>query len=233
VTVEDNAIRLGLSDVHGFGEKEIETLEYERRRKPFSSLADLVKRTRLDRRRVEALVLAGGLDYLGERRQLLWDIAEAFRIAHRPAPASSERGPRELPLRSPDEQVTLPPMDRHTRLSTAFAYTGVSLEGHLTELRRDVFTRAGARSISELSQMKHGQKVKVGGLIVALQRPPTAKGFAFLALEDPTGMVNVVVAPQVYAQYREAIHSTFVLIEGVVQKDHGAINVVAAQVRAI
>jgi error-prone DNA polymerase len=81
--------------------------------------------------------------------------------------------------------------------------------------------------------LKHGQKVKVGGLIVTLQRPPTAHGFAFLALEDPTRLVNVVIAPQVYAQYREAIHSTFVIVDGVVQKDHGTVNVVATQVRMI
>ena len=70
-------------------------------------------------------------------------------------------------------------------------------------------------------------------LSVTRQRPPTMQGYAFLALQAPTGLVNVVIAPQVYAQYREAIHSTFVIVEGVVQKDHGAINVVAAQVRAI
>jgi error-prone DNA polymerase len=223
-TVEGDAIRLGLDYMHGFGAEHIEALISERERRRFASLADLVRRTGLDRPHIEALVQAGALDYLGDRRQLLWDIAEAFRLAKRP---------RELPLKSPDEQARLSPMDRHTRLSTAFAFTGVSLDGHLTELRRDAFTRAGARSIGELSQLKHGQKVRVGGLIVTLQRPPTANGFAFLALEDPTGLVNVVVAPQVYAQYREAIHSTFVIIDGVVQKHHGAINVVAVEVRAI
>ena len=72
--------------------------------------------------------------------------------------------------------------------------------------------------------------MKVGGLIVTLQRPPTAKGFAFLALEDPDGIVNVVIAPDVYAQYRDAIHSTFVVIDGILQRDHGAINVIAREV---
>lgn len=71
----------------------------------------------------------------------------------------------------------------------------------------------------------------MGGLIVTLQRPPTANGYAFLAPEDPTGLVKLVIAPQVNAPYREAIHSTFVIVDGVVQKDHGAINVVAAQVK--
>ena len=91
VTVEGDAIRLGLSDVHGFGPEQIETLIAERQRGPFRSLNDLVKRTGFDRPHVEALVLAGALDYLGERRQLLWDIAEAYRLAKRP---------RELPLPS-------------------------------------------------------------------------------------------------------------------------------------
>lgn len=237
--VEGEAIRLGLSYVRGFGSQSdgernqaLETLEDERRRGPFTSLADLVERTGLDRRRVEALVLAGALDYLstgsrqglGERRELLWDIAEAYRLARRP---------RELPLRSPDERASLPPMDAETRLATTFAYTGVSPEAHLTELRRDAFTRAGARSVKELPKLRNGQKVKVGGIIVARQRPPTAKGVCFLAVEDPDGMVNVVVPPNVYAECRQAVRETFVIVEGVLQKEHGAIHVVAREVREI
>jgi len=224
VAVEGKAIRLSLSDVHGFGPEQIEIIDTERQRGPFRSLNDLVKRTALARPHVEALVLSGALDYLGERRQLLWDIAEAFRLAKRP---------HELKLVTPDERATLPRMDDTTRLSTTFAFTGSSLDGHLTELRRDAFTKAGAISISELSKLKHGQAVKVGGLIVARQHPPTAKGFAFLAVEGPSGMVNVVLSPDVYAASREALHGAFVLIEGVVQKDHRAINVVAQRINAL
>ncbi|MGH8632465.1 MAG: error-prone DNA polymerase, partial [Burkholderiales bacterium] len=224
VTVEGNAIRLGLNTVQGFGPEHIEAIEAERQRGPFASLAELVRRTDLDRRHVEALALAGALDHLGGRRQLVWDIAEAYRLAKRP---------RELSLHSPDERAELRPMSTSERLATTFAYTGVSLEGHLTTLRRDAFTRAGARPISELAQLKQGQRVRVGGVIVARQHPPTAKGFAFLALEDPDGIVNIVVHPDVYARCREAIHSFFVVVDGVVQKDRGAIHVVAGEISAI
>jgi DNA polymerase III alpha subunit len=123
-------------------------------------------------------------------------------------------------------------LHRSLPLSSAFAFMGVGLEGHLTATRWDAFTRAGAQPIRELPHLKHGQKVKTG-LIVARQHPPTAKGFCFLAVEDPDGMVNVVVPPAVYEQCREAIHSVFVIIEGVVQKDHGAINFLAAAVREV
>jgi len=40
---------------------------------------------------------------------------------------------------------------------------------------------------------------------VARQHPPTAKGFAFLAIEDSDGMINVVIAPEVYARDRAAL----------------------------
>ena len=46
-------------------------------------------------------------------------------------------------------------------------------------------------------------------------------------------MVNVVAPPDVYSQCRQAIHSAFVVVEGVVQKDHGAINVLATAVREV
>lgn len=48
-----------------------------------------------------------------------------------------------------------------------------------------------------------------------------------MAVEDPTDLVNVVLASAVYAQCRSVLQGAFVLIGGVVQKDHGAINVVA------
>jgi error-prone DNA polymerase len=98
------------------------------------------------------------------------------------------------------------------------------LEAHLTELRRDIFTKAGATPINEQSRLKHGQRVKIGGLSVARQHPPTANGFAFLAVEDPGGMVNVVIAPDVYARDRVAFQGAFVLIQGILQKKHKTIT---------
>lgn len=106
--------------MHGFGPEQIELLEQERWRGPYRSLNDLVKRTGLDRLRVEALVLSGALDYMGARRQLLWDITQAYRLARRP---------KELPMKSKDERVRLPPMDARTRLATSFAFTGAAWKG--------------------------------------------------------------------------------------------------------
>ena len=46
-------------------------------------------------------------------------------------------------------------------------------------------------------------------------------------------MVNVIIAPDIYTRDRIALQGVFVLIGGVLQKDHGAINVVARQIEAV
>jgi len=46
-------------------------------------------------------------------------------------------------------------------------------------------------------------------------------------------MVNVVIAPDIYTRDRSALQGAFVLVNGVLQKDHGAVNVVARQIIAI
>lgn len=42
-----------------------------------------------------------------------------------------------------------------------------------------------------------------------------------------------MLAPDVYAQSREALRGAVVLIEDMVQKDHGAINVIARAIRSL
>ncbi len=68
---------------------------------------------------------------------------------------------------------------------------------------------------------------------MAWQHPPTAKGFAFLAVEDSSGMVNIVIAPDIYTRDRAALQGAFVLVDGVLQKDHKALNVVAKTISGV
>ena len=55
----------------------------------------------------------------------------------------------------------------------------------------------------------------------------------FLALEDSSGLVNIVVPPQVYAQYRSGCRAPFALVCGRLQLDGGAVHVVAQRVEPV
>ena len=224
-TLQSGAVRLGLQSIHRLGAEQIRLLLQERRRAPFLSLTGLLRRTALSRPSAESLLLSGAMDYLhpaGDRRQLLWDLAESYHAATEPL---------SLPART--EQIKLTPMTAAQRLETEFAVTGVSSRCHPTDLHRQLFDRTGALLVAQLSKLRDGQRVTVGGMVVARQRPPTARGICFLALEDSSGVLNVVVYPDVYAQHRAGCRAAFALIHGRLQLEHGAVHVVAREVLAV
>jgi error-prone DNA polymerase len=75
---------------------------------------------------------------------------------------------------------------------------------------------------------------KVGGMVITRQRPGTAKGFVFLTLEDETGLVNVIVNPNVYERNRRLIRSSVALvIEGTLQKEQGTLDILAKRFWAL
>jgi error-prone DNA polymerase len=62
------------------------------------------------------------------------------------------------------------------------------------------------------------RNVGVAGLVICRQRPPTAKGFAFLTLEDETGLLNVVVTPKRFELQAELISTApLLLVRGTLQ----------------
>src|SRR5699024_2515330 len=89
----------------------------------------------------------------------------------------------------------------------------------------------------DLQTTRHEQRVRIGGLVVARQRPGTAKGIVFMLLEDEHGTINLVVPPEVYERDRLAVRSEpLVVVEGKVEKyasGGGAINVVITKIAGL
>lgn len=80
----------------------------------------------------------------------------------------------------------------------------------------------------KLARVRDEARVVVAGLAVIRQRPPTAKGFVFVTLEDEFGTINVVIKPQVYEQFREQIlHHDILCLKGTKQ-ENGTQSVVRA-----
>jgi error-prone DNA polymerase len=66
---------------------------------------------------------------------------------------------------------------------------------------------AGAATSIDLATLPHGSRVQVAGLVVARQRPGTAKGIVFMLLEDEGGTINLIVPPQVYERHRLTVRT--------------------------
>jgi error-prone DNA polymerase len=63
------------------------------------------------------------------------------------------------------------------------------------------------------------RRVKVGGFVIARQKPGTAKGITFLLLKDEGGTLNVIVPAKLYeAQPLIVRTEPLILIEGVLER---------------
>ena len=75
---------------------------------------------------------------------------------------------------------------------------------------------------------------RVSGAVITRQRPGTAKGFVFLSLEDETGIANIIVNPDVFALFKRTIvDAPYLIVEGVLQNQDGAVSVKADRVDAL
>jgi DNA polymerase III alpha subunit len=93
---------------------------------------------------------------------------------------------------------------------------------------------AGTIASGRLKELPNGSTVQLAGIVVARQRPQTAKGYVFVLFEDEDGPINVIVKPKIYQRDRSIIRmEPFVAVKGRLQKDGETINVIAHGVRAL
>ncbi len=218
-------VRLGLRYVRGLGPAALARLEAERACGPYRSLADFCRRTGLPRAAIENLIAIGAFDSFGlARRELLWQLGLLYRP---PGPQAA------LPLSTEQDMVALPPFTPAEELLADYTVSGLSPRYHPIGLVRRRLP-PGVASSARLGRLRHGAPARVAGMIVCRQRPPTAKGFVFLTLEDEHGLMNVIVRPAVYARDRRTINGEgLVLVDGAVQRQQGVLNLLAHQVCAL
>jgi error-prone DNA polymerase len=221
---EQPALRLGMRLVKGLGEGAVAAIVKARGEAPLASLTDLVRRAGLKKNEVEALAEAGALEALvPARREALWR-ARAPR-----APGLFEGVPIEA-----DEDVGLPPMTALEQLSLDYGRVGLSIDDHPMRHVRPALRGRRVRRAEELKGMRHGEGVRVAGLVVGRQRPATASGVTFVTLEDETGVVNVIIQKQVFADnYQVARHARLMLVSGRLERQGEVIHVLARELERL
>ncbi len=236
-TVESSALRVGLGFIRHWSEETATATVLEREQHgPFKSVGDFIRRApaTLKRTAIEALMWVGGCDGFGlTRRELLWQVG--LWLPPKASQSGDGRGRRqlELALNHPHEQLAFGGLAAHERLLAEYATLGFSASGHPLSLVRNALPHDLTLN-RDLGNLKAGVKCKVAGLVVARQRPETAKGIVFMLVEDETGMTNVIVRPDVYDRYRAAVRGEpFVLVTGKLAKDDGTVNVLAEKVEGL
>jgi len=250
-------VRIGLGYVLGVRRDEVDALVQARReRGPFRSLAELASRAGAGRPSLEKLAWAGACDTLAlpapgssaadgssvaasgssaadgssVRRSVLWQLGVA---------APGDRVPAGTQLSLPLEVPAAPALralDPWEGMVADYATTGLTLGPHPLALLRPTLP-AGMVTCQDLGRLPHEAPVRIGGLVVARQRPGTAKGIVFILLEDEFGTINLIVPPPVYERHRLIVRTEPLLmatgrLERLPQAG-GAINIYVRHLRAL
>jgi error-prone DNA polymerase len=249
-------VRVGLGYIRGLRRDWVDALVCERERGgAFRTLSDLSSRAGPAGPALELLAWAGACDSLVDpaaavdqtaavdaasvtgaaaatspRRLALW------RLGMVPAGRNVPGGVQlTLPLDLP-QAPALAPLSGWEEVLADYGMTGLTAKAHPMELIRRRLP-SGSVDSRELSRMSHGRRVRVGGMVVARQRPGTAGGVVFVLLEDEFGVINLIVPPKVYERHRLVVRSEpLLLAQGKLERyaqGGGAINVLVDTIAAI
>lgn len=243
-------IRFGLTAVKGVGENAVAAIIAARETGGrFHSIWDFCRRVdqaQVNKRALESLIKAGALDSTGgSRAGMLEVLAQAMGQAAR-ARSDAAAGQESLfgammggdaeaaPVIELDLPVPAEEMSKDELLAAEKEALGLYVSSHPLEDCRRQLLRAVTCGLGRLGERKDKEYVTVGGIIGELKGITTRRGeqMMFLRLDDLEGSVEVVVVPDVLAEFREAMQvDAVVLIAGRIdQKSETETKIVARTV---
>jgi error-prone DNA polymerase len=235
--VENLAVRLGLKYARGLREPAGQALVRERSLAAFASVQDLARRVpELRKDELTTLAEIGALNAVASCQWSVASESQNIRLHRRDALWQVERavrwsGPLLDELPEIDGESPLAAMTDEERLVADFRATGLTVGPHPMQYRRAEMKRMGIYRASDLAQLPNGRRLRIGGCVIARQRPGTAKGMMFMSLEDETGIANAIVAPDLLQKNRVLLISErFLMIEGILQNQDNVIHIRAEKV---
>ena len=190
----------------------------------------------------------GALSAFGHtRREALWQVERAIRPAGSCSRNGQGRGTRDDGDDGTDGRaggrreagggrrlLSVAAMSAIERVVADYEGTGLTIGPHPMAMRRDEMRLRGALRASDLPRQRHGRRVRVAGAVITRQRPGTAKGFVFLTLEDETGIANIIIRPDLFAEQKlTIINEPFLLVEGMLQNQDGVTSVRAERMTGV
>ncbi len=170
------------------------------------------------------------------RRLALWQLGIAA-----PAESVGEGVQLALPIELP-QTPQLRPLDRWQRALADYATSGVTVDDHVMAILRSRLSIHSAAAdpvvlatSAQLPHMPDGCSVAVAGMVIARQRPGTAKGTMFLLFEDEWGTINLIVPGAVYERHRALARAEpLLLARGRLERaPSGVLNVLVRELAAL
>ena len=245
-TVVGDKIRFGLKAVKNVGEGPAQAIEKEvALNGRFTDFADFVSRVplkALNKRTVESLISAGACDSLKGNRAQKADAVEAMleyghKIAEKHSSHDLFADSGGAIVRTAPQLKDLPELSNAEKLKMEKEMLGFYISGHPLDKYRETVACFTTCTIGNLSQIKDGTDVTVGGIIVAIKTMLDKKGnqMAFATLEDYSGATELIIFSSCYEKSKEIIDvDKMVLMSGKVSTREGeAAKIIVSEAMAM
>jgi DNA polymerase-3 subunit alpha len=236
---EKNQIVYGLGAIKGLGEAFVENIVVTRQQDgTFSDIFDLCSRIndkRVNRRTLEALILAGALDSIGpnddpdySRAVMLAALDEAIKLADQQA-RNSDSGMSDLfgeTVAASAPEIGYASFNKvhrfslGTRLKGEQDTLGLYFSAHPVDQYSQELTQLVNNRINDLTSTDRNQTV--AGLVVGVRSIKTRRGdvMGILTLDDRSARIDITVYAEQFIENRDKINKGAVLIvEGPVSED--------------
>ena len=208
-------------------------LETERAKGHFRSLYDFMKRTRFSREVIELMAMANVFSCFGQdQRHSFWQS-----LAYHGILGGILEGSAQLSLFSEDplSKKQVPVFEEMTLLETIAAdyrALGYSTDGNLMVAIRRLMPGLPQLTSAKAKKLRHGNRIHYAGILTVNQRPPTAKGVAFLTIEDDEGSLDFIVKKELYERFENIIvNHRFLEVKGRLQRVGEGSSVLLSDVR--
>jgi len=241
-----NRIRYGLKNIKNFGE-EIGKIIIDERKKNgwFTDLKDFLERIQhrnMNKKSLEALVLAGALDNFGHTRGKLIHNLETLLSFNKDILGTKNEAQGDLFSLMETEVVNVlkledaPPIELKEMLAHEKELLGMYVSGHPLDQYADKLKTAPLDISKTKKTLGNSQTTVIAGIIEDIREIITKKGekMAFVKMRDLSGTIEVVCFPETYRSHiRNLRLDKIVAIKGKLSDRNAELSLIADSVKIL
>jgi error-prone DNA polymerase len=229
----EKTLRMGFRDIRKISRQDVLEMIVERKKKEFQSIEDFIARTNFDKAVLNNLSLANAFECFGiDRRHSFWK-SLAFKNLMGRDFFGSQLSLFNENVKIEDGENSFTQMTSLEEAIIDYRTTGYSLKGSLMNQLRMEIPYLPAATSRTLQDMKNKAQVNCAGILLVDQRPPAAKGFGFITLEDEFGTIDLVLRPDVYDKFKTVFRSSrFLIVSGKLQRLDEQVTILVEQIHS-
>ncbi|MFA5987361.1 MAG: DNA polymerase III subunit alpha, partial [Candidatus Paceibacterota bacterium] len=244
ISISGDKIRFGLYAIKNLGQEISDAIIDEReKRGKYKSLADFLERIthkNLNKKSLESLIMAGAMDSLGERGQMLANMDDLLEFNREFAKIRTS----QISLFGDmADQKSLPSLSlkksKESSMTEKLAWEkellGLYVSGHPLDKFKDKFQKE-ENTIRYARAQSEGSRVFIAGVITEAKTISTKAGqpMAFIKVADFTDTIELVVFPRILSDNRDLVAADkCVAIRGNISKRNDSTSIIVEAVKEL